>query len=139
MYREIIAFVVAALAVPILVAIDSYPGTSKDSGYALFLSVVTVVAFIAVPILGVPAYRFLKAKRWTAFWIAPLTGFIVATVVWYVVMFLFGLTIVPNKSYVWSRLINVDSLRAALWPVGPIGAAVGVILWLIARPDRTSD
>jgi hypothetical protein len=136
MHREIIAFIVAALAIPALVAGVFYRPMPNDSSYAFFLSIVAVISFIVVPVLGVPAYRFLQAKGWTAFWIAPLVGFVVATVVWYVVQFLFGLLMVPDKAYVLSSMTRINLLQGVLWPIGPIGAVVGSILWLIARPDR---
>jgi hypothetical protein len=138
MNRPYIAFLVAALAVPIFVAVAGYsPGVSNDIGYGVTVSVSAIISFNAVFFLGVPIYSFLLARKWTAFWIAPLVGFIVATVVWCVVLILFGLALSNGRLDVLSNLTAIGLLRALVWPIGPIGAAVGALLWLIARPDRS--
>jgi hypothetical protein len=87
--------------------------------------------------LGVPVYSFLLARKWTAFWIAPLVGFIVATVVWCVFIFLLVLAFSNGRSDLLSDLAEIHLFRALVWPIGPIGAVVGALLWLIARPDRS--
>jgi hypothetical protein len=75
MYRPIIAFVVAALVVPVFYAVVAYRATSnEDMGYAILVAGSTVVSCVATLFLGAPAYLFLQAKKWTAFWIAPLAG-----------------------------------------------------------------
>jgi len=87
----------------------------------------------------VPAYSFLRARNWTAFWIAPLVGFIVATVAWYIFNLLLGLLLTSGGlSIVLSRLFDRFPLDGVLWPAGPIGAFVGILVWLIARPDRST-
>jgi|SRR5882757_2816605 uncharacterized membrane protein len=139
MGRPILAFLVAGLAVPILVAAHfSTVGAPKFRDYVLIVVVSTIISFCGVVFLGVPAYRFLRAKNWTAFWIAPLVGFIVATVAWYVFNLLFGLAFSRSWSYVLSRLVDPFPIGGVLWPVGPIGAFVGILVWLIARPDRST-
>jgi hypothetical protein len=139
MYRPIIGFVVAALAVPVFYAVVAYRGTSNDTGYAILVAGSTVFSCVVTLFLGAPAYLFLQAKKWTAFWIAPLVGFIVATAPWYVFNLLLGLVLVPDHSYVLSHLTDIDSLLGILWPIGPLGAVAGALLWLIARPDRSHD
>jgi hypothetical protein len=140
MYRPIIGFVVAALAVPIFYAVVAYRATtSNDTGYAILVAGSTVFSCVVTLFLGAPAYLFLQAKKWTAFWIAPLVGFIVAIVPWFVFNLLLGLVLVPDPSYVLSHLTDIDSLEGILWPIGPLGAVAGVLLWLIASPDRSHD
>ena len=139
MYRPIIAFVVAALVVPIFYAVVAYRGTPNDTGYAILVAGSTVVSCVAAFFFGAPVYVFLQARKWTAFWIAPLAGFIVAIVPWYVFNLLLGLVLVPDHSYVLSHLTDIDSLAEILWPIGPLGAVAGALLWLIARPDRSHD
>ena len=51
---------------------------------------------------------------------------------------LFALMLGHGLSYALSQLTNIGALRGVLW-IGPIGAVVGALLWLIARPDRTYD
>jgi hypothetical protein len=138
MDRAILAFLVAGFAVPILVAacfsIESTP-TYRD--YVLIIVVSVLISFCGILFLGVPAYSFLRARNLTAFWIAPLAGFIVATVAWYVFNLLLGLALTSGGlSIVLSRLFDRFPLDGVLWPAGPIGAFVGILVWLIARPDR---
>jgi hypothetical protein len=111
----------------------------NDTGYAVTVSVSAVISFNAVFFLGVPVYSFLLARKWTAFWIAPLVGFIVATVVWCVFIILLVLAFSNGRSDLLSDLAEIHLLRALVWPIGPIGAVVGALLWLIARPDRSHD
>jgi len=138
--RPILAFLVAGLTVPILVAAHfSSEGAPKFRDYVLIVVVSTIISFCGVVFLGVPAYRFLRARNWTAFWIAPLVGFIVATVAWYVFNLLLGLALTSGQlSNVLSRLIDPFPIGGVLWPVGPIGAVAGILVWLIARPDRST-
>ena len=138
MDRSILAFLVAGLTAPVLVAAWFASGAApKFSDYVLILGVGTIISFGGILLLGVPAYSFLRARNWTAFWIAPLVGFIVATVAWYVFNFLLGLTLTSGKlSIVLPRLFDRFPLDGVLWPAGPIGAFVGILVWLIARPDR---
>jgi hypothetical protein len=138
MDRSTLAFLVAGLTVPVLVAAWFSSGAApKFSDYVLIFGVCTIISFAGILFLGVPAYSFLRARNWTAFWIAPLVGFIVATVAWYVFNLLFGLTLTSgNLSIVLPRLFDRFPLDGVLWPAGPIGAFVGILVWLIARPDR---
>jgi hypothetical protein len=140
MDRRTLAFLVAGLTVPVLVAAWFSSGAlPKFSDYVLIFGISTIISFGGILFLGVPAYSFLRARNWTAFWIAPLVGFIVATVAWYVFNLLLGLTLTSgNLSIVLSRLFDRFPLDGVLWPAGPIGAFVGILVWLIARPDRSA-
>jgi hypothetical protein len=88
--------------------------------------------------LGLPAYLLLRARKWTAFWIAPVAGFIVATVAWYVLLSLLGLSSVGSPSDFLSGLADRRVFEMVFWPMGPIGAVAGILVWLIARPDRST-
>ncbi len=65
-------------------------------------------------------------------------GVIVATVTWYA----FNVLLALLSSSGWSRALSVVTditvLQTALWGIGPIGAVAGALLWLIARPDRST-
>jgi len=134
-YRPIIAFLVAVLVLPLFFAVYAYPGPSGYASYLIGVVYSAVISFNAVFLLGLPAYLFLRAMKWTAFWIAPLMGFMVAAIAWSVVALLFGLAFGQGLSF--SLLLSADSVHFFLWPLGPLGAAVGALLWLIGRPDRT--
>jgi hypothetical protein len=122
------------MAVPLLLAAQYLvPGAARISPWDV---VTAVIAYVGAFLVGIPAYLFLKDKKWTAFWIAPIAGFMVAVVTWYgfiaVSPLLFGLfRFVP-------RMSESAALLNALWPIGPIGAVTGAVLWLIARPDRST-
>jgi membrane protein DedA with SNARE-associated domain len=66
-----------------------------------------------------------------------LVGFMVAAIAWSVLALWLGLAV--GQGLAFSRLLSADSVRFLLWPIGPLGAAVGALLWLIGRPDRTFD
>jgi hypothetical protein len=136
-YRPIIAFLVAVLAVPIFVAAYYYLWRSADSGYLILVLYSAVISFHGVFLLGLPAYLFLRARKWTAFWVAPLVGFIVAAIAWSVVALWVLLAVGRGFSSAFSELMTTGSLGNLLWPIGLMGAVVGALLWLIARPDRT--
>jgi hypothetical protein len=101
MHRPTLAFLVAGLVAPIAFAASFYhKGALNELSYGVVIVVSAIISFCGVVFLAVPAYRFLRAKNWTAFWIAPLVGFIVATVAWYIFNLLFGLAFsrsLPNR------------------------------------------
>ena len=139
MYRPVLGFLAAALSVPILVAAIYYPTERNDTGYAVMVSASAVISFCAVFFLGGPAYLLLRARKWTAFWIAPVVGVLVAAVAWYAFNLLLALILGNGLIFTLSRLADGNALRGLLWPIGPIGALAGAILWLIARPDRAPE
>jgi hypothetical protein len=142
MIRPVIAFLTAPLAVPVLLAPSFYPGASAypesapQFWFAVSLILITLTAYAGTFLLGIPAYLFLRARKWTAFWIAPILGFLAASLAYIVFIALFGLSLGNSPSTVASEFSNVSGLRDILWPFGPVGAVVGSLLWLIARPDR---
>jgi hypothetical protein len=101
MDRSGIALLIAAIAAPMLVLAYSYgEGASLGSGYIVESFFVTIMSFAGAFFLGLPAYLILRAKKWTAFWIAPPVGFIVATVTWYVFIFLLA-CFLPRACPMW--------------------------------------
>jgi hypothetical protein len=136
MSRPVIAFLVAPLVVPLFLLPSLYSGMPDKFWFAVTLIVATITAYAGTFFLGLPAYLFLRARKWTAFWIAPVLGFIAGSLAYCVFVVLFGLSLGSSLSSVMSDFSNVSGLRDLLWPIGPEGAAVGSLLWLIARPDR---
>jgi hypothetical protein len=134
-YSLFVAFLVAALAVSVFLAVIGYPGKSEDAGYAIVVISSAFVSFCAVIFLGWPAYVCLQESKWAAFWIAPLLAFGVATVAWFAVGFLMALTLSPSSLSSFAKLWVVG----ILWPYGPAGAVVGAVLWLIVRADPTHN
>jgi len=138
MDRQLLAFLAAFIAVPVLVAAYfSMGGLLKSSDYGVIVFTSSLISFGAVAFLGVPAFLFLRARKWTAFWIAPLAGFVVAVVAWWVFLLVFAMLLASRLSALFE--LDRGMLQEVLWPVGSIGAVVGILVWLIARPDRNSS
>lgn len=139
MDRRPLAFLVAGFVAPVFVTawFTSGEGAPKFSDYVLIFGVSTFFSFGGILFLGVPAYSFLRTRNWTAFWIAPVMGFSVATVIWHVSFFFLGLALTGGQ---FLRVLSdlIDHSDYLLWPAGPIGAFVGILVWLIARPDRST-
>jgi hypothetical protein len=136
MTRPVIAFLVAPLVVPLFLLPSLVPGMSDGFWFATTLIVATFTAYAGTVIFGVPAYLFLRARKWTSFWFAPVLGFIGGVLAYCVFIALFGLSLGHSLSSVMATFSNANGLRDLLWPIGPEGAVVGSLLWLIARPDR---
>ena len=134
--RTPIAFLVAPFVVPLIVAVYVPAGGPQDTAAAAVVAVSAFVSYFGAFIFGVPTYLFLRARQLTAFWIAPVAGFIAGAMMLYVFLALFGLSLGNRSSAVGSALADPNLSSNALKVTGPLGALVGTILWLIARPDR---
>ena len=130
--RTPIAFLVAPFAVPLIVAMLVPARGPQDTAAAIAVAVSAFVSYFGAFIFGVPGYLFLRARQLTAFWIAPVAGFIAGTMMLFVFFALLGLSL-GNRG---SGLADPNLLSIALKATGPLGALVGTIIWLIARPDR---
>jgi hypothetical protein len=112
-----IAFYVAPLAVPLITGVYFASIGAPDPGQSLFVAGSAFVAYVGTLVLGVPLYLFLRAQNVTAFVVALAFGLIAGVIVMYVLV---------------GQHMSSGNLRFG----GLSGAAVGAILWLIARPDR---
>jgi len=136
MNRSIIAFLVAPLTVPVLL-LPYIRALSNTFGISVFaLEIATVMAYAGAILFGVPAYSFLRARDWTAPWIALIFGFAIGAAMWVVFMVIFALSLGEGASGVLLALTNLGTLKGAVWPGGITGAVTGIIFWMIARPDR---
>ena len=134
--RPVIAFLVAPLVVPLFLLPSLYSGMPDKFWFAVTLIVATITAYAGTFFLAFRRICSCGARRWTAFWIAPILGFIAGSLAYCVFVVLFGLSLGSSLSSVMAGFSNVSGLRDLLWPIGPEGAVVGSLLWLIARPDR---
>jgi hypothetical protein len=117
--RTMTAFYVAPLAAPLILGVY-FENADPQTG-SIITPISLAVSYAGTFLFGVPIYLFLRARKLTAFWIAPLVGFIVGATTWCATFALFGLSL---------------KFAHALEGGGLLGAVVGTILWLIARPDR---
>jgi hypothetical protein len=134
--RPVIAFLVAPLVVPLFLLPSLYSGMPDRFWFAVTLIMAAIAAYAGTFFFGLPAYLFLRARKWTSFWIAPVLGFIAGSLAYCVLVVLFAVSLGNRLSSVMAGFSNVNGLRDLLWPIGPQGALVGALLWLIARPDR---
>jgi len=132
MARAVIAFLVAPLVVPILTTIELRELLSQPPLAGLMLLFCTFTAYVGTFVFGIPTYLFLRTRRWTAFWLAPVLGFVAGGLAWWLCKS------VPMTGGTFHFDPDPRLLRAVLWPFGPLGALVGSLLWLIARPDRAT-
>jgi hypothetical protein len=133
MNRTVTAFLVAPLWVPAAVAplaAQMFPRVAERQWIYITLIIATIFAYGGTLVLGVPAFLALRARRYTAFWIAAALGFVVGGLTWFVFFVLFALSL--GIGIGWPNA--VDMSRGLLLP-GVLGSIVGATLWLIARPD----
>jgi hypothetical protein len=116
--RTMAAFYVAPLAVPLITAVYLASHGGPEGVESTVVVVSALVAYAGTFVFGVPLYLFLRARNLTAFWIAPVFGFIVGAIV----MFL---------------LVGRDVSPANLQFGGLCGAVVGTIL-LVDRAAGSS-
>lgn len=119
--RTWIAFMVAPLVVPFMVMV--YFG-SFGPALPLWLFIGFISSFYTyagVFILGAPIYLLLRACKLTAVWIAPVAGALVGGVV-------VGGLVAVEKGLMYG--VHLGEMIGA-----PSGAMVGLVFWLIARPD----
>ncbi len=115
--RFTVAFLIAPLAIPTIEfrLWEAHP--LYDQLALCFLYV--AMAYAGTFLFGIPTYLFLYRRRWGAFWVAPIAGFVVAGSTWcllgIVMVLCFGRDLLEDPGYVyWSRRV--------LWPYGPLGA-----------------
>ena len=126
--RAPVAFLVAPLAAPVIVGVlgmvesPNFVFQSPDV-LAAILAMTWSVACVITLFVGLPLYLILRRLRWTSFWIAPVAGCVVPFVVFLIILFSPALFREPPPA-------------SAVMLVALCGAAVGALLWLIARPDR---
>ena len=134
MLRVVVAFLVAPLVVPIFAGIYFRGLLAHPDLVVMVLCLSTITAYAGTQLLGVPTYFLLRSRNWTAFWLAPLLGFIAGGLTWW----LFSGVILMGESLRFEPVWNLGELMDAFWPFGPVGAVVGGVLWFIARPDRAA-
>lgn len=123
--RTVAAFLVA----PILPALApawflhaNYPNRTAISGFI----VVCVLFYLLQAVVGIPAYILARAKR-RHIWFYLLLGCIGMAVGFIAVEVVFSTT----KTSIAETLLRVIYF-------GALGAGIGLVFWLIARPDKSA-
>ena len=134
--RVIVAFIVAPAIAPLIVIVYLIDREVPPVGVAIASFIATCVAYTGSLIVGIPLYLFLRARNWTYLWVAAALGYLVGIVAWTALFAI--LSFEDTLSSLQELLRNGKGLSDLVWPGGPLGFAVGVIMWLIARPDLDS-
>jgi hypothetical protein len=129
------AFVVAPLAAPVVVSMKFGFSGEPENTISIVAPTSLVLGYLGIILLGPPVYLALRALKLTAFWIAPLAGFAVGVGMLCLFLIMLPLNLGQNLATALASL-DYGLLKMAVEDGGPPGAAVGAILWLIARPDR---
>jgi uncharacterized integral membrane protein len=137
MMRRVIAFIVAPMAVPIV----GFPYILSMMQGGTWIAIGTVIAIILAYVgtlgIGVPLLTLLWNRRWTALWITVVVATIGGVIMWEIfLLVLFPLLLGQEVVSLGSALAKPDMLNGILWPAGVLGIATGIVLWLIARPDK---
>ena len=128
--RFTIGFLIAPLAIPVIeFRAWERPALPAELLWLVFLSI--IVAYAGTFLFGIPAYCLLRARKWTAFWFAPLAGFIVAGLTWWLLGLLTplrggtGFPRCPQSSGLATR--RVVALRPPGRPGRQLAVAHGVV------------
>jgi len=97
-----------------------------------------IFAYLGVGLIGLPLFRFLRSRNWTAVWIAGAAGFVIGAVMWLAFMVFLVLMLGEGVDGVITFGENWRSQMMFLWLPGCLGVLVGLTLWAIARPDRAT-
>jgi hypothetical protein len=136
MNRTVIAFFIAPLWVPLIVApyaaLVLFPYPAQWHWIIITVVLSATFTYLGVFALGFPAFRVLRSRNLTALWIAAGLGFIVGAVTWAVFMACFALSLGEGLHGVHGALSS-HSIFVLL--TGLLGMLVGTTFWLIARAD----
>jgi hypothetical protein len=103
MSRTALAFLIAPLWVPAITApyaVHMFP--YPEQGHWIYITTIVgaVFAYGGALTLGLPAFLILRARKFTAFWIAPVVGFAIGVVTCIVCLVLFGLSLGGGLTFV---------------------------------------
>lgn len=136
MARHKFAFLAAPLAVPLFFLVWLLPGDFPARWQLTMVIIAAIFAYGGTLLFGVPAYFFLKAQNLTAIWVAMVAGFGIGALTWLVFMVLFPLSLDEGWSGVALGFSSLHTAKDIAWPGGVLGMVVGILFWVIARPDR---
>jgi hypothetical protein len=125
MRRTLVAFLVA----PILPALApawflhaNYPNRMAISGFIVVCS----LFYLLQAVVGIPAYFLARAKR-RYIWFYLLLGFVGMAVASVAIIGVFSKT-----------KTSIPEILLQFVYFGALGAGIGLVFWLIARPDKSA-
>jgi hypothetical protein len=139
MKREIRGFFLAPLVVPIGLTPSLLSGHITFGWLVTTLLIALIVTYIGMVLMGLPIYNILMRRNLRAFWFAVVVGMLIGGVTWMLFLVLFPLSLGQGLSGVKSALSDLRSLRGLIWPGGALGGMVGLLFWIISRPDRRAS
>ena len=128
-----LGFLIAPFAIP-AIELRVWHGPWTAEMWAFFLWA-AYAAYFGTFIFGIATYLVLRARKWTAFWLAPIAGFTVAGLTWWFV----GIVTPFREGGFFDLQSHLDWLQRALWPYGPLGAVVASLVWVMARQEKTIE
>jgi hypothetical protein len=138
MNKRAVAFLVAPLTVPVLGLPYVLSLMTGTTWIVLGIVVATILAYVGVLVIGAPLLMFLWGRQRTALWVTSVAGGVGGMLTWTIFGALFPLLLDQGFSGVRRALTVSNMLNGVIWPGGVLGVVVGIVLWLIARPDKES-
>jgi hypothetical protein len=125
------AFFYAPLVVPLaLICWLASTSNGLPASIAPFLVILaTAIGYVGTILFGLPVYLAMRSSGMTSFLYAPIFGGFMGLLACFVGLAVFGF---PHSGR--THTISSDNYSFILVCAG-IGIAVGIVLWLIARPD----
>lgn len=134
--RILAAFAVAPLCAPAIVTSLFLATASPWSDIGAIVSV--TLAYLAMLVLGVPAFYFLEARKLTSFWVALTAGFFIGAATYLIFEVVIGLAFDMDLAHALSVTSALTSPGSGdlflLGLAGVSGTAAALVFWLIARP-----
>ena len=124
--RTVIAFIAAPLLpamLPSWFLHTNYPDRAAVSGFIFICGIL----YLLQALVGIPAYALARVKR-RYIWFYLLLGLVAMPGVHVAIIIIFSKT-----------KISIAETFLEIAYFGALGAAIGVLFWLIARPDRVAD
>jgi hypothetical protein len=151
MIRFALALLIAPLLVPLVTAVDGLRLTLQHAGHPdihyLTVGVVlwwAMISYGSTLLLGVPMLVFVRWLGLSGWWVAGMIGFFIGAALWLVAAVWYlvahgGVDIQHLAiQHLARQIVILGPSNFFSWPFSASGAAVAVIFWLIARPDRSS-
>jgi hypothetical protein len=125
--RTFVAFLIAPLLPAVLPAWYLHannPDRLAISGYIFLCG----LFYLLEVVVGIPACKLFIRMRWRRVWAYMLLGF-----------FGVAVPVIVLSMVRWSEKDSAADLSFSVGYLGLLGASIGLIFWLVARPDRIAE